>query len=265
MTEPKVGIQAIIFGEEFTDDTARFLRLAREAGFCALEAGPMLLEPYEDSELQALLQESQIELYGIHGSTERFQERERLKMMCVRAKKLGCRHIITSGLHPGSSGRDAYRITGRLLHELVKIVGDNGLTLNYHHYDFELTEAWDKGYALGYLLNEAGPSVGLVIDTFWAEAAEVRSTLLWDTYGHLCKVVHLKDGIPHDRRFTPLGEGEVDVLSAFEFFSAQPIDYLTYEQDFASTSTIELCVKKSGEWIAERRAERERKDRPLRR
>jgi sugar phosphate isomerase/epimerase len=248
----ELSAQLIVFGKDLMTNLEGNLSIVREAGFHAVEGGPMLLDARPAAELRKVLAGAGLRLSAIHCDTGTVDSISDFINLCTRVAELGCTDVICSGVIEGGDTRRHYERTGEVVDRGARTAADKGVRLSYHHHDWELARILGKHRGIEVLMERAGPQAGFVIDTYWSLAGGRDWRWLWERYGTRCWTIHLKDGLPGRHRFSALGEGSARVAEAFHYFEDKGLRYVTWEQDLARDTTIEDAVTISGRWLTER-------------
>lgn len=248
----EVAAQAIIFGDELTKHLDENLGLLRSVGFKALEVGPLFLEFGSVEQLADLLHKHGLYLCGFHTGTRSIVNQEEFNKLCDTLNKLRCKNFICSGILAGGSTREYYERTGSLLRERTVDAALKGIKLHYHNHDWELSRTFGTQSGLQVIFDNAHEDTGFVLDTYWAKAGMADPFHLWSRFQPKIKMIHLKDGIPRDIVFSPLGKGECKVDAYFDLFSKKELDFIVWEQDLTHDRTIRDCVETSARWLKER-------------
>ncbi|KUO96799.1 sugar phosphate isomerase/epimerase family protein [Ferroacidibacillus organovorans] len=149
------------------------------------------------------------------------------------AKILGVSYLVCPWLSPEmrTSMQHYDRVADRL-NEVGEEVKKYGLTLLYHHHDFELTMKNDEGQtALDRMLSRVTTDrLKLELDVYWAEYAGYSAISLLKKYGERCVALHVKDmSAAADRAYCEVGSGVLDFEKIFS--AASHVDAYFVEQD----------------------------------
>lgn len=245
--------QLIIFGQDLNKCLHQNFQLLTNAGFNAIEAGDLFLEYGTVEQVKEVLYEHKIKLVAFHLGTSKVADIDKFNQICLVLKKLECSILICSGILYGGNTKTHYEYTGEMVNHLTRQAKQKGIALHYHHHDWELNNRFGDKLGLEVLMDKVANDTGFVIDTYWAKAGQTGLDFLWTKYSSRCHMIHLKDGFPMDKRFTPLGEGDASVEEAFKFFKNKNLKYLVWEQDKAENKNIRDCITTSSKWLAERK------------
>lgn len=243
------AIQTIIFGRAFLTNFDKCLRLCKETGYSAIETNPAVFNESASqlSAFRSSLSDNGLHLAAVHTSTDSISSDTSVRHLCERAVELNCKHIISSG-YLADYRRDQLRETADRLSEISSLAKAYGLIFSYHHHDFELQETTLTGLAIDDLMRYSDESVGLVIDTYWAEAAIAGFRTVWERYCHRCHILHLKDGDPKEHSFSTLGNGTLPVDRFFAMAMQRDLHFITYEQDLPEDFDERTCLEESLKW-----------------
>lgn len=248
-----IGAQAIVFGEELIVNLDENLDTLKKNGFTLVEAGSILLEDEGGVErVASLLENHRMGLSAFHVGIRSVFDSTEFSQLCEQSKSLKCESLICSGILYGGETRRYYVMTGQLLKERTREAGKLGIKLHYHHHDWELVRTFRDSPAIDVLFENADKSTGFVIDTYWLDSVRQDLPELWERLGRRCTFVHLKDGMPDELTFAPLGKGDCPVSDHFRFLRSVGVRVMIWEQDRATDQSIAKCVEVSGAWIRER-------------
>ncbi|KYP81013.1 sugar phosphate isomerase/epimerase family protein [Ferroacidibacillus organovorans] len=222
----KPGIQLYTLRQQMEKDYLGTLARVAEIGYRDLEfAG---YGGFSANELREHCHELGLTPRSTHIPFDQLNEDE-----MAYAKTLGVSYLVCPWLSPEmrTSIQSFERVADRL-NEVGEKVKLYGLTLLYHHHDFELTMKNDAGQtALDVMLSRVpADRLKLEMDVYWAEYAGYSAISLLKTYGDRCVALHVKDmSASEDREYCEVGAG---VLDFAEIFSVAPhIDAHFVEQD----------------------------------
>ena len=95
------------------------------------------------------------------------------------------------------------------------ILAAEGIKLAYHNHAHEFAvKPW--GSTIWSEL-EMRTNINFEIDVFWASVAGLDLFAALDRYKHRMSVIHLKDGLPTERKGTTLGLGEVPIADVVDY------------------------------------------------
>ncbi|HVK02296.1 MAG TPA: sugar phosphate isomerase/epimerase [Armatimonadaceae bacterium] len=230
--KPPVALQMYTVRDDASRDFPGTLARIARIGYAAVELGGY---PGRDpAEVRRLLDENGLAAAGAHSGIDVLENALPEAIAYVHA--LGT-SFLTCPYLPEERRRtiDDYRAVGRVLRAAGERAADEGVTLSYHHHAFEFeTRGEDGQYGLDALLDAAGPSVGLELDTFWVAKGGEDPAAYLRRYAGRVHLVHLKDmtaGV--ERTFAEVGEGTLDWPAIFAAAEAPggAVRYYIVEQD----------------------------------
>ncbi|MEW4327660.1 sugar phosphate isomerase/epimerase [Rossellomorea marisflavi] len=238
MRKIPVALQLYTLREEVKKDFKGTLRKVAEMGFDGVElAGHGGLDIVEVKEalqscgLQAI--SSHVPLADLRNDLEKVLEEQ---------LELGVKFIVCPYLT--EEERD-YALLISDLNDIGERCHEAGLTLCYHHHDFEVLTEYNGRPALASILEET--NVKAELDLYWLTYAG-ENPAKWIERHHP-PLVHLKDMTTDGERFfAELGTGGVDLKPAFALSESANIQWWIVEQDASKTSPIE-SVRKSMDYL----------------
>ncbi|UXH43579.1 sugar phosphate isomerase/epimerase [Rossellomorea vietnamensis] len=164
--------------------------------------------------------------------------------------ELGSTYIVCPYLPPEERTEEDYF---RLIDDLNTIGAkcfEAGITLCYHHHDFELMTLSNGKTALETILAETNPHmVKAEFDIYWLTYAGEKPVEWLKRYQGRTPLVHLKDMTTDGERFfAELGSGGVDLEPILEFGMHSDVDWWIVEQDDSKIPPID-SVRKSLEYL----------------
>ena len=238
MRKIPVALQLYTLREEVKNDFKGTLRKVAEMGFDGVElaghGGLGIVEVKEALQscgLQAI--SSHVPLADLRNDLEKVLEEQ---------LELGVKFIVCPYLT--EEERD-YALLISDLNDIGERCHEAGLTLCYHHHDFEVLTEYNGRPALASILEET--NVKAELDLYWLTYAG-ENPAKWIERHHP-PLVHLKDMTTDEERFfAELGTGGVDLEPAFALWESANIQWWIVEQDASKTSPIE-SVRKSMDYL----------------
>lgn len=238
MRKIPVALQLYTLREEVKNDFKGTLRKVAEMGFDGVElaghGGLGIVEVKEALQscgLQAI--SSHVPLADLRNDLEKVLEEQ---------LELGVKFIVCPYLT--EEERD-YALLISDLNDIGERCHEAGLTLCYHHHDFEVLTEYNGRPALASILEET--NVKAELDLYWLTYAG-ENPAKWIERHHP-PLVHLKDMTTDGERFfAELGTGGVDLEPAFALEESANIQWWIVEQDASKTSPIE-SVRKSMDYL----------------
>jgi sugar phosphate isomerase/epimerase len=148
-------------------------------------------------------------------------------------KKTDCKIAVISVLPTENilGGHDALKDFCAAANGLGKRYSDEGITLCYHHHDFEFLKR--NGARQFNILTEK-LEIGFVIDTYWATKGGFAADKLINKLSGRVKGVHLRDyglvGVARKAADCALGDGVIDFAEVIESCKQNGVEYGAVEQ-----------------------------------
>ncbi|MBM7703532.1 sugar phosphate isomerase/epimerase family protein [Metabacillus iocasae] len=237
MTHIPIALQLYTLRKETEQDFIGTLEKVAALGYEGVEfAGYGGLEA---SELKRVLDRLELKAVSSHVSIEELEEN--LDQVIEYQQGIGSTYIVCPYLPPERRTEDDYRQLISLLNHVGKRCANEGLTLLYHHHDFELVRFPDGRTPLEMILNETNPEwVKAEFDVYWLTISGERPVEWLTKYQGRTPVVHLKDMTVDDRKtFAKLGTGGVDLDAIVQQGSSSTIKWWIVEQDKCEGSALE--------------------------
>ncbi len=162
---------------------------------------------------------------------------------------IDCADLVIPWLSPERRGTEAERheilaALARDLDEWGARLQARGQRLGYHNHEFELVR--NRGSSDGLEVMRAELSIASVffeLDVYWLAFAGIDPALYIRRFGPRLRLLHLKDGSlenaggdAQEARFTPLGQGDLDIAAIVEAALEVGVRGLIVEQDFCDGS-----------------------------
>lgn len=154
---------------------------------------------------------------------------------------VGANFLICPWLPPEQRGDEAgYRALGAELNRIGEVCRVSGVTLCYHHHDFELVQ-FDGKYALDILLEESDPAnLQLEADTYWLKFAGVDPAAYIRRWPGRVPLIHLKDmTTTQPPTFAEVGAGILDWPAIFGAAGVVGTQWYLVEQDICPGDPFE--------------------------
>jgi sugar phosphate isomerase/epimerase len=232
------------------DETARdfvgTLESVAEIGYGAVElAGYGNLTP---TQLRAEVDRLGLRVSGAHTAIDRLEGD--LDNVIAELQILGARYAICPWLGPNRRPDAAgYKVLAAGLNTIGEQCAKAGLTLAYHHHDFELQRFGDTT-GLHIILSETDPAlVKAEIDIYWASYAGFDPAALLHEFSGRAPLVHLKDmTAAPERTFAEVGQGTLDIPGVLAAADATGVEWLIVEQDRCQRPALE-SIRISREYL----------------
>lgn len=239
MALPPIGAQLMVLGGHPTikydigAQTDLILDSLAAAGYAGVEGGPQDAAAYK----QAL--DARGLRYG--GSHVTLGALENAAQLTQYLQTLGSRDICNSGLHQWFDRSAAdYRQAAAVLNDAGQRFRNAGITLHYHHHEFELEEVEEGKTGLAILLGETDPAcVDLCVDIAWVQKAGLDPAEFLVRHQERISYLHFKD-YNAEGEWTELGRGVVNISAVMERLPDLPrIRWIMVEQDKTTLDPLE--------------------------
>ena len=224
------------------------LDVATEAGYQHVELFSMDgdLWGLEAGEVKRELEARSLSALAAHVPIECFEHGDLVELADTYAA-IDCEDLVIPWLAPERRGkradrRDVLAALARDLDEWGARLQARGLKLGYHNHEFELDVGSLPGEPDGLETMRGELSTASVffeLDVYWLAFAGIDPVTYIRRFGPRLRLVHLKDGSldaaggsATDARFTPLGEGDLDIPDIVETALDVGVRGLIVEQDF---------------------------------
>ncbi len=237
MKTTQVAVQMYTLREESQKDFAGTLRKVAELGFDGVEfAG---YEGWDVNELKELLDELGLQAAASHVPLEELEFN--LGQVIENQKILGSGYIVCPYLMPEQRTEENYQKLIRFLDEAGEICRGEGLTLCYHHHDFELERMNDGRQALQAIYEDTKEeNVKAELDIYWLAKAGEKPAEWMERCTNRTPLVHLKDMTKDEEQFfAELGTGGVDIDSVLEKGKEAGVQWWIIEQDMSRLTPFE--------------------------
>lgn len=155
--------------------------------------------------------------------------------------ELGSSYIACPYLSPDERSEEHYIQLIDDLNSIGEKCFHDGITLCYHHHDFELSTLSNGKTALDTILTETNPHwVKAEFDVYWLTYAGEDPVEWLKRYQGRTPLVHLKDMTTDGERFfAELGTGGVDISSILAYGVHSDVDWWIVEQDESRIPPLE--------------------------
>ncbi|MBC7526587.1 MAG: sugar phosphate isomerase/epimerase [Chthonomonadaceae bacterium] len=237
--------QLIIFGKRNVEDPDGVFGEVEQSGFASIEAGN-IVTAYGGSEARRLVEQYNLTLSGLHDGCNGYDDPEQLASAIEFAKAYGVKNFLNSGIF-GDNSVESYKASAKKFNEFGKQTADEGITFHYHNHDFEFADLGDGVTGMDILINETDPAlVKLNLDVFWLYYAEQDIAGYIRAHSDRTGYFHFKDGrIIRDEEgkkrpeFLELGQGDVDLKTAYATALEVGADWIVAEQDNTKRAPLE--------------------------
>jgi sugar phosphate isomerase/epimerase len=227
MSQPKIGVQLIVYGGRDREDFAGVLKEVSEVGYDGVEIAFDFKDRSPD-EMNRLLADSSLELTGIHAGYGGIANRKSLDEGIAFLKAVGCKYLICSGVAEGE-GLAAYEKAAETFNEVGRVCREQGIVFLYHNHAFEF-ETHDGQKGMHRLCQLIDPeAVKLCVDVYWVTVGGEKPEEFVSLYRNIAEYFHFKDGAPGS--FIELGKGSVDLKTAAKAVLPLNPEWIVCEQD----------------------------------
>ncbi len=242
---PQIAAQLIIFGKLSGEDPDKMFGEVKASGFPAVEAGN-LIAAYGEAEARRLVAQYEIGLSGMHSGYGAYADPAQLEADLAFAKQFGVKNFLCSGVAAGNSV-EAYRESAKTFNTVGRRLQAEGITFHYHNHDWEFADLGDGTRGMDILAQETDPEiVKFNLDVFWLYYAEQDVETFIRTHAERTGYFHFKDGrIVRDEEgnkrpdFLELGEGDVDLKTAYAAAIESGAAWIVAEQDSTKREPVE--------------------------
>ncbi len=245
---PKVGVQLYTLRSEIDvqrpSALGRALELAAGAGYHCVELFGGFLDATATT-VRTDLERLDLEALAAHVPIEQLEARSFTPAL-ADYRTIGCARLVCPWLPPARRGGvEVYRALGASLDAIGSELALEGFSLGYHNHDFELdvegAEGSDGTDGLQTIFDRAQAAhLFAELDVYWLAWAGRDPAAYLRALGRRVTLLHLKDGEllrtgrrpAEPARFTPLGDGDVDLGAVIEAALETGVQALIVEQDY---------------------------------
>ncbi|AZB44144.1 sugar phosphate isomerase/epimerase [Bacillus sp. FJAT-42376] len=236
MTQIPISVQMYTLRDECEKDFLKTLNKVAEIGFDGVEfAGYYGVNP---ADLRKYLDELNLRASGSHFVLKEMEEN---LDFCIEAQAiLGSRHLIIAYPYDRMEKEEEYHELAAKLNGMGKKVHEAGLTLSYHHHEFELL-TFGQRTGMEILMEETNPEwVQFELDIYWLTHAGKDPADWIKRYSDRVSLVHMKDmETGEDKAFAELGAGILNLKAVVEEAGKANAEWLVVEQDICKRSPLE--------------------------
>lgn len=234
----KKSVQLFTFRDEMAEDAGKTLEKVKALGFDGVElAGYGSLDA---AGFKAKTGELGLQVSSAHMPLELL--RKDAEGVLKELESFGCRYVAIPFLDEEEQTEEGYSSLIAFMKELAPKATAHGMTLCYHHHDFELTFTMADGRsALKAILDDTAEAGVLPeFDVYWLKKAG-EDPLAWvQAYKDRVKVIHMKDMTTDGEAFfAELGNGGVDVKGLLDELQVSSLEWLIVEQDETKKTPFE--------------------------
>lgn len=223
-----ISIQFYTLREPFAKDPLGTLERVAKIGYPGIEIGGYGNK--NRAELIAKINELGLKVTGGHVGLEAL--RDDLPGVIEEARALGTNFVIVPFVNPERRGSiENWQSVARELNEAGAKLKAAGLTLCYHHHDFEFSEQFGDKSAWEILMEATdADAVKAEIDVYWVKKGGADPVEVINRYADRLALLHVKDMMP-DGSFGEVGEGILDWPAIFAAASQTDVAHYAVEQD----------------------------------
>ena len=214
-----IALQLYSIRELMGEDFEGTVRQVAEIGYEGVEVAA-LPDSVSPPDARALFDALGLSVVGVHSALPLGADREGvLETLAL----FDAPYLVCPWLNPETyfTSKEGIAQACALLNEANEVVRDAGMTLLYHNHWFEFKDLGGD-YAYELLVKGLDETIGLELDTYWAEVAGQTLVRLLSNLGDRAPLLHLKDGPGTvEAAMTPLGAGIMDVPAILETASAE--------------------------------------------
>ena len=242
MALPPIGAQLMVLGGhpaiKYDMETQQDLVLDSLAasGYAGVEGGPRNAAAYKQA-----LDTRGLRYGGSHVSLGVLTDPNNIDSLIAYLQTLGSRDICNSGLRSWHERSAAdYRDAAAVLNAAGQRFQDAGITLHYHHHEFELDTVEGSKTGLDILLRETDPAfVDLCVDIAWVQKGGGDPGAFLTQHQDRVSYLHFKD-YTAGGDWTELGRGLVNIAGVVEKLPDLPrIRWVMVEQDKTTLDPLE--------------------------
>jgi len=227
MNKPNIGLNLIIFGDRVQNDLEGVLKEVSQAGYTAIETRNFF-ETHGESRFEEILAKTGLRVGAIHVGYEELTQEGKVDLHLQYLKAVGARYFLCSGVSDLHS-LEGYERSAEMFNQVGRQCRDAGIRFCYHNHDYEF-RVWNGVKGIHRMMELCDSDlVGLCVDVYWVYIGGEDPAEYIDRYRNRAWYGHFKDGSPG--RFTELGRGEVDLLSARDAALRAGTEWIVVEQD----------------------------------
>lgn len=222
----KVCAQLIIYGKRAQADFTGVLKEVSRAGYDGIEAGD-LAAALPGDQLRNLLARTGMELGGVHIG---FNALDQVDQICGYMTRVGCHHLMCSGVGDTARGRVAYEEAAQAFNKAGERCKGLGVTFCYHNHSWEF-QKFDGKTGLEILFENSDPRfVAACVDTYWVKHGGQDPAAFLQKWLPRVAFLHLKD-IRKDGAFAEVGQGILDWKAILAAVGRADLPWYCVEQD----------------------------------
>ena len=223
-----ISLQFYTLRDAFGKDPMGTLERVAEIGYPGIEIGGYGNKNRD--ELIAKINELGLKVTGGHVMLQAL--RDDMAGVIEEANALGTNFVIVPWVNEDRRGSvENWQSVAAELNEAGAKLKAAGLTLCYHHHDFEFSEQFEGKSAWDVLMEATDADlVKAEIDTYWVKKGGADPVEIIEHYAGRLALLHVKDMMP-DGSFGEVGEGILDWPDIFAAASQTAVAHYAVEQD----------------------------------
>ncbi|MCA0986628.1 sugar phosphate isomerase/epimerase family protein [Guptibacillus algicola] len=234
LNEIGVGVQLYTLRNECEKDFFKTLERVAGIGYEGVELAGLF--GHRPEEVKERLDELGLEVVGHHIPFERIEQD--LEQVIYEQMKLGNTRIVCPWLPPEMRNEESYERVADVLKDAVEKCVEHGMSISYHHHDFELEKKMTNS-PLTMILDRDERIQG-EFDIYWLERAGHNPVDWLKAYKGRTPVVHLKDRSDDGNEDTViLGTGNLAIQDVLEQGPESNVQWWVVEQDECQLDPIE--------------------------
>ncbi len=242
MALPPIGAQLMVLSGhpaikyDLDTQTDLVLDSLATAGYAGVEGGPRDAAAYKQA-----LDARGLRYGGSHVSLAALADAGSIDALIAYLQTLGSRDLCNSGLRSWQERSAAdYHDAAQVLNAAGQRFEAAGITLHYHHHDFEFEEVEAGKTGLDILLGKTDPAfVDLCVDIAWVQKGGLDPAQFLLQHQDRVSYLHFKD-YAADGGWTELGRGVVNIRGVVEVLPSLPrIRWVMAEQDKTTRDPLE--------------------------
>ncbi|WP_270179871.1 sugar phosphate isomerase/epimerase family protein [Alkalihalobacillus sp. CinArs1] len=234
LNEIGIGVQLYTLRNECEKDFFKTLERVAGIGYEGVELAGLYGKRPE--EVKEKLDELGLDVVGHHVPFERIEQD--LEQVIYEQMKLGNTRIVCPWLPSEMRNEESYQHVVDVLKEAAGKCAEHGMSISYHHHDFELEKDM-KNSPLAMIL-DSDSTIQAEFDIYWLQRAGHDPIEWLQTYKGRTPVVHLKDRSDDANEDTViLGTGNIEIEKVLEVGPASGVQWWVVEQDECQLDPIE--------------------------
>lgn len=234
MSKIGVGVQLYTLRNECEKDFFKTLERVAGIGYEGVELAG--LYGHAPEKVKEQLDNLGLEVVGHHVPFERIEQE--LEQVIYEQMKLGNSRIVCPWLSEEMRNEAGYKRVADVLSEASAKCAEHGMTVSYHHHDFELDKQMSTS-PLATIL-DSDQSIQAELDIYWLSKSGHDPVEWLQAYEGRTPVVHLKDRSDDANEDTViLGTGNIAIDKVLKQGPSSKVQWWVVEQDECQLDPIE--------------------------